>query len=196
MVTPTFDISEYGLRSTAARASQAHDEGLRYRFDVLAGSAVDVIQSAGGFLYDRSMAGWAVTVRLPRAGRVPTDNPTFEDRRALRILGVRVVDLQSDWTSEYGGPMPHSLAVSAEVYTADARVRERLVEARGHRLTEVALWGDGWPLAMNRGMTRVQYVLSAAARVFKRQALTAAGITCETVDSTENLLSDVATWTS
>ena len=192
MVTPTFDISEYGLRSTRARASQAPDEGLRYRFDVLAGSAVDVVQSAGGFLYDRAMAGWAVTVLLPREAA----GPYFEDRRALRILGVRVVDLQSDWTSEYGGPMPHSLAVSAEVYTADARVRERLVEARGHRLTEVALWGEGWPLAMNRGMTRVQYVLSAAARVFKRQALTAAGIICETVDSTETLLSDVATWTS
>jgi hypothetical protein len=41
-------------------------------------------------------------------------------------------------------------------------------------------------------MTRVQYVLSAAARVFKRQALTAAGITCETVDSTETLLTDMA----
>ena len=188
MVTPTFDISEYGLRSTTPRASQAPDEGLRYRFDVLAGSAVDVVESAGGFLYDRAMAGWAVTVLLPRQAA----GPCFEDRRALRILGVRVVDLQSDLTSEYDGPMPHSLAVSAEVYTADARVRERLVEARGHRLTEVALWGEGWPLAMNRGMTRVQYVLSAAARVFKRQALTAAGITCETVDSTETLLTDMA----
>jgi hypothetical protein len=188
MVTPTFDISEYGLRSTTPRASQAPDEGLRYRFDVLAGSAVDVVQSAGGFLYDRAMAGWEVTVLLPRQA----DGPYFDDSRALRILGVRVVDLQSDLTSEYDGPMPHSLAVSAEVYTADARVRERLVEARGHRLTEVALWGEGWPLAMNRGMTRVHYVLSAAARVFKRQALTAAGITCETVDSTETLLTDMA----
>ena len=106
MVTPTFDISEYGLRSTTPRASQAPDEGLRYRFDVLAGSAVDVVQSAGGFLYDRAMAGWAVTVLLPRQAA----GPCFQDSRALRILGVRVVDLQSDWTSEYGGPMPHSLA--------------------------------------------------------------------------------------
>ncbi|MGO9509847.1 MAG: hypothetical protein ACLPXZ_21805 [Mycobacterium sp.] len=190
MVTPTFDISEYGLRSTTPRAPQAPDEGLRYRFDVLAGSAVDVIQSAGGFLYDRAMAGWEVTVQLPRR----THGRNFEDSRPLRILGVRVSDLQSDLTSEYDGPMPHSLAVSADVYSADARVRERLVEARGHRLTEVALWGEGWPLAMNRGMTSVQYVLSAAARVFKRQALAAAGIPCETVDPTETLLSDMATW--
>jgi len=192
MVTPTFDISEYGLRSATARAPHAQDEGLRYRLNVLAGSAVDVVQSAGGFLYDRAMAGWQVTVLLPR----PTDSPYFEDSRPLRILGVRVLDLQSDLTCESDDSVPQTLAVSAEVYTADARVRERLVKARGHRLTEVALWGDGWPLEMNRGMTRVQYVLSAAARVFKRQALVAAGIPCETVDYTETLRSDVATWTS
>jgi hypothetical protein len=187
MVTPTFDVSEYGLRIATARASQAHDEGLRYRFDVLAGSAVDVVQSAGGFLYDRAMAGWEVTVLLPRQA----DCPDFEGSRPLRILGVRVLDLQSDFT-EYDGPMPHGLAVSAELYTGDSRVRERLVKARGNQLTEVTLWGEGWPLAMNRGMARVQYVLSAAARVFKRQALAAAGISCQTVDSTETLLSDMA----
>ena len=192
MVTPTFDISEYGLRSTTPRAQQAPDESLRYRFDVLAASAVDVVRSAGGFLYDRAMAGWEVTVLLPRQ----TDCRYVEDSRPLRILGVRVVDLQSELTCETDGPMPHSLAVSVGACTADARVRDRLVKARGHRLTEVALWGDGWPLDMNRGMTRVQYVLSAAARVFKRQALTAAGIICETVDPTEILLSDMATWTN
>jgi hypothetical protein len=187
MVTPTFDISDYGLRSTTADAPRAQGEGLRYRLDVVAGTAADVVQSAGGWLYDRAMAGWEVTVLLPR-------QTSGTDSRPLRILGVRVADLQSELACELDetGSMPQSLAVCAEVYAADARVRDRVLQARGHRLTEVALWGDGWPLEMNRGMSKVEYVLSAAARVFKRQALTAAGIPCQAVDSTETLLSDMA----
>ncbi len=41
-------------------------------------------------------------------------------------------------------------------------------------------------------MTRVQHVLSAAARVFKGHALAAAGKPCEPVESTETLLCDRA----
>lgn len=88
--------------------------------------------------------------------------------------------------------MSQSLAASAEAFTGDARIREKVLEAVDNRVTEVALWGDGWPLEMDRGMTRMQHVLSAAARVFKRQALAAAGIPCASVDPTETLLSDVA----
>ncbi|BBX98757.1 hypothetical protein [Mycobacterium lacus] len=183
MVTPTFDISEYGPRRTRARAARAPrevGECLQYRLDVLAGSAVDVVQSAGGWLYDRVMAGWKVAVLLPRgcAGR------------PLHVLGVRVLDLESGF--EEAGGVSQSLAASAEAFTGDARIREKVLEAVDNRVTEVALWGDGWPLEMDRGMTRMQHVLSAAARVFKRQALAAAGIPCASVDPTETLLSDVA----
>jgi len=85
-----------------------------------------------------------------------------------------------------------SLAVSAEAFTADARVRDKLLESLDDRLTEVALWGDGWPLGVNRAMTRAQHVLSAAARRFKGYALAAAGIGCHSVDPTETLLCDLA----
>jgi hypothetical protein len=175
MVTPTFDISEYGLRSISA-APRGDDESLRYRFDVVAASAVDAVQSAGGWLYDRAMAGWEVVVLLPHG-------PHVEDDRPLRILGVQVSELESGATAK-------SLAVSAEAFAADERVRDRVLKARGDRLTEVALWGEHWPLEMNRGLTRVQHVLSGAARRFKRQALVAAGIPCESVDPTETLLTD------
>ena len=50
-------------------------------------------------------------------------------------------------------------------------VRELVRRAVDNRLTEVALWGEGWPLGVNRGLTRTQYRLSAAARAFKGQAL-------------------------
>jgi hypothetical protein len=100
------------------------------------------------------------------------------------------MDLES-WFDRTGSPT-HSLAVSAEVFTADERIRETVLKARNDRLTEVALWGDGWPPAVNRGMARVQHVLSAAARRFKRHALVAAGICCHTVDPTEMMLYDMA----
>src|ERR1700741_1340534 len=127
MVTPYISESS---RVNAARATRADGECLRYRLDVVAASTADVVQSAGGWLYDRVMAGWEVTVLLPHSC----------DSRPLRILGVRTVDLESavDATSQ-------SLAVSAEVFAADARVRDRVFAALEQRVTEVALWGDGWP---------------------------------------------------
>ncbi|MCV7378207.1 hypothetical protein BST11_01450 [Mycobacterium alsense] len=175
MATPTIDIS-HNSRVAAARAARADGEGLRYRLDVVASSPADVVRSAGGFLYDRVMAGWQVNMLLPHGC----------DTRPLRILGVRALDPQA----ASAGSTTHSLAVSAEAFAADAQVRDKVLECLDDRLTEVALWGDGWPLAVNRAMTRAQHVLSAAARRFKGHALAAAEIDCDTVDPTEPLLCD------
>ncbi|ORA78026.1 hypothetical protein K3U93_01605 [Mycobacterium malmoense] len=176
MVTPYIRPSS---RINTARATRADGEHLRYRLDVVAGSAADVVQSAGGWLYDRAMAGWEVTVLLP-------DNC---DTRSLRILGARAARAGFDETKTTS----QSLAVSAEAFTADARARDRVLKSLDDRLTEVALWGDGWPLGVDRAMTRAQHVLSAAARTFKGHALAAAGIACGSVDPTETLLCDAAT---
>ncbi|OBA73189.1 hypothetical protein A5641_06000 [Mycobacterium sp. 1554424.7] len=179
MVTPTFDTIR-SRRVSSARATRADGECLRYRLDVVAASAADVVQSAGGWLYDRVMAGWEVSVLLPHAG----------DARSLRILGVRAFDGAGPdltWSRS------QSLAVSAEAFTADPLVRQKVLASLGDRLTEVALWGDGWPLGVDRAMTRTQHVLSAAARRFKGYALAAAGLPCESVGPTETLLCDLAT---
>ncbi|MEZ0351416.1 hypothetical protein [Mycobacterium sp. pR1184] len=175
MVTPTFDIGQ-SRRVSAGRATRGNGECLRYRLDVVAASAVDVVHSAGGWLYDRVMAGWEVTVLLPGG----------YDTRPLRILGVAVVD--TDDVATAMGSTSHTLAVSAEAFTADARVRDKVLKSLDDRLTEVALWGEGWPLGVNRGMTRAQHVLSAAARTFKGYALAAAGIPSALVEPTETLL--------
>ena len=177
MVTSTFDIRHNG-RITAARATRSDGECLRYRLDVVAASAADVVQSAGGWLYDRVMAGWEVTALVPHG----------YDTRPLRILGVQASD--ADPRFALAGSTSQSLAVSAEAFTADARVRDKVLESLNDRLTEVALWGDGWPLGVNRAMTRAQHVLSAAARRFKGYALAATGIPCASVDLTETLLCD------
>jgi hypothetical protein len=182
MVTPTFDISESSRVRSIRTARPAHTDGerLRYRLDVVAASAADAVHSAGGWLYDRAMAGWEVTALLPHGC----------DSRPLRILGVKAMDLEAGF--DRTGSATHSLAVSAEVFAADDRIRETVLKALNDGLTEVALWGEGWPLAVNRGMARVQHVLSSAARTFKGHALAAAGIRCGTVDPTEAMLYDMA----
>lgn len=179
MVTGTFDIDNYRKRGAVARP-RPDAESLRYRLDVVAAGTGDAVRAAGGWMYDRVMAGWQVTVLLPQGW----------DARPLQILGVATVDLDSWFTR----PVSHGLAVSAEAFTADATVQARVLKALQHRSTDVALWGDGWPLEVNRGVTRVQHVLSGAARVFKGYALAAAGIGCAAVDSTETLLRNTATW--
>jgi hypothetical protein len=184
MVT-TIDISG-GRRVGVARATRAEEEHLRYRLDVVAVSAVDVVRSTGGWLYDRVMAGWEVTVLLSPGA----------DTRPLRILGVDVLDLDSESAAAALERKSESLAVSAAAFAADAEVRQQLLRALDDRLTQVTVWGDGWPLRVDRGMIRVQHVLSAAARAFKVQALAAAGIACQSVDPIEALLCDSAALSS
>jgi hypothetical protein len=182
MIAPTFDISNSN-RVAAGRATRTNGECLRYRLDVVAASAVDVVQSAGGWLYDRAMAGWDVTVLLPQRC----------DTRPLRILGVQAFDLEAELATVATGSPSQSLAVSAEAFTADARVRDAVLQSLDDRLTEVALWGDGWPLGVNLATTRAQHVLSGAARMFKGYALAAAGIPVSMVGPTEALLRDAGT---
>lgn len=172
MVTPTIDISESGRVSAGAC--------LRYRLDVIAADAVDVVGSAGGWLYDRVMAGWEVTVLLPNN----------RDTRSLRILGVSVADVESEFIDAALNSTSQTLAVSAAAFTVDARLRDKVLDALDNRMTEVALWGDGWPLGVDRGLIKAQHLLSGAARRFKAAALAAAGIPCGEVGFTETLLCD------
>ncbi|SPM33431.1 hypothetical protein MRAB57_1235 [Mycobacterium rhizamassiliense] len=175
MVTPTIDISDGGRVSAGVC--------LRYRLDVIAADAVDVVQSAGGWLYDRVMAGWEVTVLLPNN----------RDTRSLRILGVSVVDDEAESVAAALNSTSQTLAVSAAAFGVDARLRDKVLDALDNRMTEVALWGQphqGWPLGVDRGLTKAQHLLSGAARRFKGAALAAAGMPCGDVGFTETLLCD------
>ena len=90
------------------------------------------------------------------------------------------------------GSASQSLAVSAEAFTADARVRDTVLESLDDRLTEVAFWGDASRLALggDRAMAGAQHVLSAAARTFKGHALAAAGTLAPRSAPTETLRCD------
>lgn len=136
---------------------------MRYRLDVVAPTVLDVVKFAGGWLYDRSMAGWDVTVMVREAG----------DIRPLEILGAEVHDLESVLESWGDRPHPQTVAVAADMFARDGRVREGVMGALDQGLTEVTLWGEHWPAELDR-IDPVLHELSAAARAFKAQALTAA----------------------
>ena len=58
---------------------------MRYRLDVVAANAADAVRFAGGWMYDRVMAGWDVTVLL--ADRTD-ERPLHDPRR--RDVGSRI----------------------------------------------------------------------------------------------------------
>jgi hypothetical protein len=153
---------------------------VKYRLDVVAASPADVVRSAGGWLYDRVRAGWDVTVLLPQQC----------DTRPLQILGVQAAELDCRVPPASAECAARGLAVSAEMFASDLRIRDEVLKALDRWMTEVTLWHDDWPLAVGHRTTTVQHVLSAAARAFKRHALTAAGIS-DAVGPTETLRSDM-----
>jgi len=137
---------------------------MRYRLDVVAADVVDVVRFAGGWLFDRAMAGWDVTVLV-------ADRP---DDRPLQILGVDVLDLEKALASVETRPKPQALAAAADLFGCDLRVRQGVLQALDHGVTEVTLWGETWPAELDDSVGLVQHRLSVAARMFKAQALAAA----------------------
>jgi hypothetical protein len=155
---------------------------MRYRLDVVASSVVDVVRFAGGWLFDRSMAGWDVTVLL-------TDLVDHRDVRPLQIIGTRTLDLEYALASVDDRPRPQALAAAADLVGCDSRVRQGVLQALDHGVTEVTLWGDTWPAELDGSVSRVQHRLSMAAQMFKGKALAAAGIPANLIGHTETFRS-------
>ena len=173
----TFEVDFGKLRPPAPHRDAC---AVKYRLDVVAATPADVVCSVGGWLYDRVRAGWEVTVLLPQRC----------DIRALQILGMRAAEFDSRIPPASDGCAARGLAVSAEMFASDQRIRHEVLRALDRWMTEVTLWHDDWPLSIGHRTTTVQHELSAAARAFKRQALAAAGVS-ETVGPTEMLRSDM-----
>ncbi len=136
---------------------------------------VDAVRNVGGWMFDRVMAGWDVTVLISGG----------EDVRPLQILGANVLELERSLGSPSHGPMPHAIAVAADLFEADARVRCGVLDALEHGTAEVTVWGDSCPLELDARIGSVQHRLSVAARAFKAQALAAAAVSGPALGSTE-----------
>lgn len=139
---------------------------MRYRLDVVAATVIDVVRFAGGWIFDRSMAGWDVTVLLMDLAHHP-------DERPLQIIGARVLDLEEALTSAHARPRPQALAAAADLFGCDPRVRQGVLQALDHGVTEVTLWGENWPSELDESVGLVQHRLSMAAQTFKAKALAA-----------------------
>ena len=151
---------------------------LRPRLAAIAPSVVEAVRFAGGWLFDQVMAGWDVTVLT--AGDA--------DARPAQILGARVADLEMVLARRVRGSCLQGIAVRAELYGSDARVRRMVDEAR-ESLAEVRLWGEAWPAELDGAAGPVRYQLSVAARAFKAQALAAAAIPADPAQDTEEFRS-------
>jgi hypothetical protein len=135
---------------------------------------VEVVQLAGGWLFDRAMAGWEVTV-------LTADHT---DCQPLRILGARAVDMEDALAAPVAAPRPQAVAVRADLYGSDVRIRRMVLDALGDDRTEVMLWGDPRPADLG-GAGSVRHRLSVAARAFKAQALAAAAAPVDSAEVTE-----------
>jgi len=153
---------------------------MRYRLDVVTDSVADVVTSAGGWLFDRVMAGWDVTVLIPGD----------EDVRPIQILGADTLDLAAALEIWADRPNPHTLAVSVDLVARDSRIRKGVMDALDHGATEVTLWGETWPSELEPTVDAV-HPLSSAAKAFKAQALCALAQPAGTVGSTETFRSGI-----
>jgi hypothetical protein len=154
---------------------------MRYRLDVVAADVADVVKFAGGWLFDRAMAGWDVTVLL-------VDHP---DERPLQILGANILDLDYALAMTGNRPTPQTLAAAADLFGCDSRVRQGVVQALDQGATEVTLWGEAWPADLDDSVGLVEHRLSAAAVAFKAQALAASAMPRHPVDPVETFRSRV-----
>ncbi|UMB70658.1 hypothetical protein [Mycobacterium paraterrae] len=139
---------------------QAGDPG-SYQFQIVAANVADVVRSIGGLIFDRAMAGWEVSVVI--------DGDIVIDDRPLRILGARLAERLS------GSGMlrrPHLLAAATDVMVRSDAVRHQVL-AMGDDEADVLLWGRHHPTNLGRTFVAVRHQPSAAARVFKSQALMA-----------------------
>lgn len=170
------------MTSTAAALDPPSEEPhLRYHLDVMALDVTALVQAAGGWLYHRVATGWDVTVMVP----------AHQNLRALQILGVHTADLEAELSAATGDVAGHGLAVAADASARDPRIRQRVQAALRCRVTEVVLWGESGPVAVNHRLCAVRHVLTVAGRAFKRQALLAADAPADgRIDAPEMFRSD------
>jgi hypothetical protein len=134
---------------------------MRRRLVVVAPDPVEAVRHAGGWLVDRALAGWDVQVLTEERA----------DTRPLRILGARPLDLEAALKASVRGPRPRAIAVGADLYRSDARIRRLVRAALNDGVSDCRLWSDQWTAIDGDGAVR--HRLSTAARAFKAQALAA-----------------------
>ena len=174
MVTQSLPLDDPNRPARMAGSTATH---LEYRLDVLGTDAAELVRFAGGWMFDRAMAGWRVNAWLLDA----------DEMRPLHVLGVRGHRLEPG-VSRIDAAFAGGLAVSAGLAESDGGVRDEVRSVLTSGRTEVVLWGGRWPHQLGGRAESVRYRLSAAAQTFKRHALLAANCPEVRVEATESLV--------
>ena len=148
---------------------------LRPRLAAIAPTAAEAVRYAGGWLFDQVMAGWDVAVITADDG----------DPRPLDILGVRAGNFDALFAAPVLGPRLRAVALPADLYHDDERVRRLVLAAAESGRAEIRLWGEGRPADFGVSGDPVSHRLSLAARAFKAQALAAADLPGAPAQETE-----------
>ncbi|MFI5720410.1 hypothetical protein [Nocardia sp. NPDC051750] len=146
--------------------AHARRRPLRHRLAIVAPNTVDAVQYAGGFIFDRMMAGWEVVAVLTE----------HDDVRPLEILGATVLDLTTAMASPVHDTWPESVLLAPDVFVSNEWVRRGALNSLDKGLAELGVWGDDLPEELARRVASAHHRLSSAARAFKRCALAAAGM--------------------
>ncbi|MFF7944433.1 hypothetical protein ACFZC5_32410 [Nocardia gamkensis] len=142
---------------------------------MVAPNIADVVRWTGGWLFDRTVAGWEVAVLVADPG----------DTRPLRILGATVLDLEQFSAAPVRETWPQAVAVASATYLSDSRVRDGVLDCLDRGRTEVTMWGEGLPVELDHRVGSVQHRVSLAGRAFKACAMRAAGLATEVVGPVE-----------
>jgi hypothetical protein len=159
-------------------------DDLKYRLNVVAPTVADAVTCVGGWLVDRAMLGWEITVLTGHAQ---------QDFRPLQILGAKPVALERVLTGRTRLPDCDAISVAADLYFGDARVRRHVLR-RLDRRSEFTLWGGDWATkpdgkaALTKLPVIVEHRLSLAAQLFKKHAVAAA------LDCRESVVSPTETF--
>ncbi len=173
-VVPAFATNDQlvdAVRLVKQERRRARSRDLPYRLAVLGTTTADLVEHAGGLLFDHIMAGWVVTVLVP----------SDADPRPLQILGTRILDvdtalkmdLEPSLRSRRHSPWPHKVVMSGDVCARNPLLHQGVLQSFDNGDTNTMLWGPRQPAVHADDATPVEHQLSNAARAFKAHALAA-----------------------
>jgi hypothetical protein len=159
------------LYKLGRRDLRARNDDFRFRLNVVAPTVAAVVSCVGGWLVDRAMLGWEITVLI--AARQ-------QDLQPLHILGVTPLAFDEVLNARRRLPICDGISVAADLYFGDARVRRHVLRRLHRGQSEFTLWGADRPVTPDKdgsvsiAATTVEHRLSVAAHSFKAHALAAA----------------------
>jgi hypothetical protein len=151
---------------------------IRYHLCVVARDVGELVDLAGGWICDRILAGWDVSVAVSQP----------RDLRPLQILGVTLVTQQRLRLVTTGSGAA-AIAIAPGIFENNNHIRSEVLQALDQGGIEVTFVGPSLPSDLDGQLDRRQHRLSGAARAFKAHALAAAAVSGSAINNTENLYS-------